>query len=317
MAFLAPVIIISLILLVITILLAIADRLLVNYGECKISIHQEDEQKEFLVQGGGPLLTDLTDNGIQVNSSCGGKATCGYCKVRVLSGGGTILPTEEIFMSREEILQSMRLACQVKVKNDIEVYIPDFLTTVRGIVENETFDPKLRWKVTRNDAEIIAETEKKKMKLSRVDETKVREIIGEYTNVPGSMVPVLQAVNSTFNHLPEPVLRFIAVQMDMPLTEVYRVSTFYDAFSLEPRGRNTIKVCMGTSCYVKGGARILEATERKLGIEVEEHTEDLKFSLETVSCIGCCGQSPVIAVNDDIYGYFKVDMLDEVLRGYD
>ncbi len=136
MTFFIPVIIISLILLVITILLAIADRLLVNYGECKIIVHQEDEQQEFLVQGGNPLLTDLTNNGIQVNSSCGGKATCGYCKVTVLSGGGEILPTEEIFMGRQEKLNQMRLACQVKVKNDIEIFFPDFLTTVRGIIEN-------------------------------------------------------------------------------------------------------------------------------------------------------------------------------------
>ena len=311
-----PVIIISIILLVVTILLAIADRLLVNYGECKIIVHQEDEQKEFVVQGGAPLLTNLTDNGISVNSSCGGKATCGYCKVKVLSGGGEILPTEEIFMSRDEKRDDMRLACQVKVKNDVEIYIPDFLTTVREIIKNETYDPKLRWRVTRDDV-LIPEMMTRKLKLSTEDEMKVTEIIEKHRDNKGPVVPVLQDINSTFNYLPEDVLRFTADRLDVHLSELYRVATFYNAFSLEPRGRNIVRVCMGTSCYVKGGQRILEAAERKLGIGVDEATEDLKFGLETVSCIGCCGQSPVISLNNDIYGYFKPDMLDDVLHKID
>jgi len=311
-----PVIIISLILLVVTILLAIADRLLVNYGECRIIVHQEDEQKEFVVQGGAPLLTNLTDNGISINSSCGGKATCGYCKVKVISGGGQILPTEEIFMSRDEKRNDMRLACQVKVKNDVEIYIPDFLTTVREIVKNKTYDPKLRWRVTRDDV-LIPEMMTRKLKLTAEDEMKVTEIIEKYRDNKGPVVPVLQGINSTFNYLPEDILRFTADRLDVHLSELYRVATFYNAFSLKPRGRNIVRVCMGTSCYVKGGQRILEAVEKKLGIEVDEATEDLKFGLETVSCIGCCGQSPVISLNGDIYGYFKPDMLDDILDQVD
>jgi len=316
MTFFIPVIIISLILLVITILLAIADRLLVNYGECKIIVHQEDERREFVVQGGNPLLTDLTSNGIQVNSSCGGKATCGYCKVTVLSGGGEILPTEEIFMSRKEKLNQMRLACQVKVRNDVEIFIPDFLTTVRGIIENETFDPKLKWRVTREDG-VFPEMMAKKLNITAEDEMRVINIMEKHSDDPGPVVPVLQDINKTFNHLPEDILRLAADKLDVPLSELYRIATFYNAFTFEPKGRNIIRVCMGTSCYVKGGERILETAARKLGIDVDEATEDLKFSLETVSCIGCCGQSPVISLNDEIYGYFKVDMLDKVLDEVD
>ncbi len=311
-----PVIIVSLILLVVTILLAIADRLLVNYGECRIIVHQEDEQKEFVVQGGSHLLANLTDNGISVNSSCGGKATCGYCKIKILSGGGEILPTEEIFMSRDEKRNDMRLACQVKVKNDVEIYIPDFLTTVREIIKNETYDPKLRWRVTRDDV-IIPEMMTRKLKLTAEDEMKVTAIIEKHRDNKGPVVPVLQDINTTFNYLPEDILRFTADRLDVHLSELYRVATFYNAFSLKPRGRNIVRVCMGTSCYVKGGQRILEAVEKKLGIEVDEATEDLKFGLETVSCIGCCGQSPVISFNGDIYGYFKPDMLDDILNQVD
>jgi NADH:ubiquinone oxidoreductase subunit E/ferredoxin len=309
-----PVIIINLILLIITILLAIADKLLVSYGPCKITVHQEDEAKEFIVQGGSYLLTNLTENNIKITSSCAGKASCGYCKLW-LKGGGPILPTEEIFMSREEKLTGMRLACQVKVKEDLEIYIPDFLTTVRSIVKNKTYDPKLRWRFIMNSHESLT-GEKAKTKLVHKDREKVHEIIQEYRDVPGATVPILQRIGSTFNYLPEPVLRLTAKAIDMPLSEVHRVATFYNAFSLEPKGKNIIKVCMGTSCYVKGGRRILQSMQNKLGIKVGQHTEDLKFSLETVSCIGCCGQSPVISVNDEIYGYCKVNMIDDVLHKY-
>ncbi len=143
-----PVLIANLILLVITILLAIADKLLVTYGECKITIRSEDEQKELLVEGGNNLLSYLIDNNVEISSSCGGKGTCGYCKVRVTEGGGEILPTEEIFMSRQERNEMMRLACQVKVKNDLVITIPNFLSVVREMVANQKFDPNKRWRVT-------------------------------------------------------------------------------------------------------------------------------------------------------------------------
>jgi len=143
-----PILIANLILLVVTILLAIADKLLVTYGECKITISSEDEQKELLVEGGNNLLSYLIANNIEISSSCGGKGSCGYCKVRVTEGGGQILPTEEIFMSRQERNEMMRLACQVKVKNDLVITIPDFLSVVREMVENQKFDPNKRWRVT-------------------------------------------------------------------------------------------------------------------------------------------------------------------------
>jgi NADH:ubiquinone oxidoreductase subunit E/ferredoxin len=311
-----PVIIINLILLIITILLAIADKLLVSYGECKITVHQEDEAKEFTVQGGSYLLTNLTENKIKITSSCAGKASCGYCKVW-LKGGGPILPTEEIFMSREEKLTGMRLACQVKVKEDLDIYIPDFLTTVKSIVKNKTYDPKLRWLFVKTGQEDgIPKRVKTKTKFNRKDKEKVHEIIEEYRDVPGAVVPVLQRISNTFNYLSEPVLRYTAKAMDRPMSELYRLATFYNAFSLEPRGEIIIKVCMGTACYVKGGEKILDTVRRKLGLQNGNTTKDLKFSIEIVSCIGCCGQSPVISVNDDIYGYLKPSMIGDILERY-
>ncbi|NIA16894.1 MAG: 2Fe-2S iron-sulfur cluster binding domain-containing protein [Planctomycetes bacterium] len=309
-----PVIIINLILLIITILLAIADKLLVSYGQCKITVRQDEDVKEFTVQGGNHLLSSLIENNISITSSCAGKASCGYCKVR-LKGGGSILPTEEIFMSREEKLAGMRLACQVKVKEDLDIYIPDFLTTVKGIVKNKTYDPKLRWKFIKTGQESSA-IERADVKLARNTREKVEEIIEEYKGVPGAVVPVLQRISGTFNYLPEPVLRYTAKVMDKPMSELYRLATFYNAFSLEPRGKVIVKVCLGTACYVKGGSRILDTVRRKLGLQDGNTTKDLKFSTEIVSCIGCCGQSPVISVDGDIYGYLKPGMIDNILERY-
>ena len=143
-----PILAMNLILLVITILLIVADRLLVTYGKCRISVSEGDQKKEFEVQGGSPLLGYLTQNGVGVSSSCGGRGTCGYCKVRVSGGGGQILPTEELFMSRQEKAEHMRLACQVKVKANLTIVIPNFLTVVKQMVANRKFDANKRWKVT-------------------------------------------------------------------------------------------------------------------------------------------------------------------------
>ena len=201
-----PVLIISLILLVITILLFIADKLLVSYGECKITVRQDNEVWEFTVQGGGALHTDLIKNNISITASCAGKASCGYCKVQLGSGGGPILPTEEIFMNREEKLGGMRLACQVKVKEDMEIIIPDFLETVKGIVKKKSYDPKLRWKLIRTGRPDSVLEEKSLTKLEPEIEKTVLMILDEYEGMNGSLIPILQRINSTYKYLPEPVL---------------------------------------------------------------------------------------------------------------
>ncbi len=144
----APILAMSGILAALTILLVIADKLLVSYGECKITLRHGDEVKEFTVEGGGTLLSAFIEQHIEISSSCAGRGTCGYCKVQVAKGGGAILPTEEIFMSRREKQENMRLACQVKIKNDMDVAVPDFLLIVQEMVRSKKFDPKKRWLVT-------------------------------------------------------------------------------------------------------------------------------------------------------------------------
>lgn len=143
-----PLLVMNAVILVITVLLAVADRLLVTYGTCRIAVVEGSDRREFAVQGGGNLLTALTANQVRVSSSCGGRGSCGYCKIRLAAGGGQILPTEEIYMSRQEKADGMRLACQVKVKGDLEISIPDFLMVVRQMAAGKKFDARKRWLVT-------------------------------------------------------------------------------------------------------------------------------------------------------------------------
>lgn len=310
-----PVLIISLILLIITILLVIAEKFLVSYGKCKITVYKDDEVREFTVEGGGFLHSELAANNVHITSSCGGKATCGYCKVNLLSGGGSILPTEEIFMSKEEKTSGTRLACQVKVKDDLEIRIPDFLTTVKGIVKNKTYDPKLRWKFIKTDQADRA-IEYGTTKLTHKEKQIVEEIVAEYISVPGAVVPVLQGISGRFNYLPEPVLRYTANLMGRPISELYSIATFYNAFSLEPRGKYVINICLGTACHVKGAADILSTFERELGIQSGQTTEDMLFTLDSVMCLGCCGLAPVLKVNDDVHGLMTKKKVRELIKRY-
>ncbi len=301
-----PVLVMNGILLAVTVLLAIADRLLVSYGKCGLVVTQDDERHETTVQGGNYLHTTLTESGVKISSSCGGKATCGYCKVRVLNGGGPILPTEEIFMSRQEKLEGMRLACQVKIKGDIEILIPDFLTTVRNMVKKGTFDSKIKWrlKMSCEAPEEPDENDKRKVAvtLSTDDETTICGFIEKHRDPSGSLVPVLQQVNNRFNYLSEGSLRLVSQKTDVPLSSVYRLASFYNTFSLTPRGKYVITVCAGTACHVKGAEKLLQVLEAELGVKREETTEDMLFTLKTVRCLGCCGLAPVLKIGEEVHG---------------
>ncbi len=144
----------------------------------------------------------------------------------------------------------------------------------------------------------------------------VNRILAKHEGEDGAIVPILQDVNAKYNWLPPGAVRRVSDAMGMPLSRLLRIATFYNAFSLAPRGKFTISVCLGTACYVKGAQRIVEAFERELGIKVRGTTEDLGFTLETVNCLGCCGQSPVVTVNDDIYGYVKPGEVPKMLKRY-
>jgi NADH:ubiquinone oxidoreductase subunit E/NAD-dependent dihydropyrimidine dehydrogenase PreA subunit len=130
----------------------------------------------------------------------------------------------------------------------------------------------------------------------------VDHIIEEHRHRQGPLMPILQSINVVYNYFPEDVLRYVAWQLDIPLPQVLRVATFYNAFSLKPRGKHIINVCMGTTCYVRGGERLMERFSDTLKIQPEETTPDMLFTLKSVRCIGCCGLAPAVMVGDEVYG---------------
>ena len=158
--------------------------------------------------------------------------------------------------------------------------------------------------------------EKTEVSLPPDELDKLASIIKKYKGGRGIIVPVLQEAQDVYNYLPESAVRYLSEKLDIPLSLMYRLSTFYNAFSLKPKGKHVIRVCMGTSCYVKGAKRILNALEKQLNVSVGGVTEDKQFSLETVNCVGCCGQSPVVTVDDDIYGYMRQSRVAELIGNY-
>jgi len=119
-----------------------------------------------------------------------------------------------------------------------------------------------------------------------------------------------------FGWLPREMLTEVSKQLELPLNQVYQVATFYKAFSLAPRGRHLIRVCMGTSCNVRGAKQILDRVKSSLNINTEESTPDGKFSLETVNCVGCCALGPVMTIDDDYHGNLKIAEVEKILSGY-
>ncbi|MBN2703347.1 MAG: NAD(P)H-dependent oxidoreductase subunit E [Pontiellaceae bacterium] len=142
------------------------------------------------------------------------------------------------------------------------------------------------------------------------------EVLLEYRTKKGGLIPVLQIAQGLFGYLPEDVLRYIAAKMDKPYSEVAGVVGFYSFFSTQPRGKNVIRVCLGTACYVRGGKQVLAAIKKELGIDVGETTEDKVFSLEVARCFGACGLAPAIMINDDVHQRVKPARIKQILTPY-
>ena len=133
---------------------------------------------------------------------------------------------------------------------------------------------------------------------------------------PGALIRVLQQAQGLIGYLPAPVLKTISRDLKVPISEVYGIVSFYHFFTMVPKGRHVIQVCMGTSCYVKGGQRLLNTFKKELNLEPEEITPDGRFSLETVRCLGCCGLSPVMAIGSDVHSKVKASKLKDILDSY-
>lgn len=151
---------------------------------------------------------------------------------------------------------------------------------------------------------------------TKAQEAKLKEIIANHKGQPGGLMPVLQDAQGIYGYLPIEVQTMIADGLDLSLSEVYGVTTFYSQFSLTPKGENQISICLGTACYVKGADKIMEAIVEKLGIKPGGCTEDGLFSLDSTRCIGACGLAPVMMINEDVYGKITIDQLDGILAKY-
>lgn len=139
----------------------------------------------------------------------------------------------------------------------------------------------------------------------------------EFNNDPENVIMILQAIQRRYNYLPRPSLEYLSEKIGIPLSKIYGVATFYSTFSLEPRGRNIISICLGTACHVRGGERIRERIEDALNISDGETTEDKRFTFESVRCIGCCSLGPVVKINEDVHGRISSDQVNKVLSKYE
>ncbi len=144
----------------------------------------------------------------------------------------------------------------------------------------------------------------------------VDNIIAEHRHRPGPLMPILQSINVAFNYFPEDVMTYVSQQLAMPLTHILRVASFYNAFSLKPRGKHIINVCMGTTCYVRGGERLMDRFGELLNVQPEETTPDMLFTLKSVRCIGCCGLAPAVMVGEAVYGKLSVKDVQGIVNKY-
>lgn len=145
----------------------------------------------------------------------------------------------------------------------------------------------------------------------------IDSILERHRDRPGSLIPVLQHMQQVIKYLPVPVQEYIAKGLNLPSSYVYGVVTFYSFFTMEPRGDHVIRVCMGTACYVKGGRKIVENLEKGLQIKKGDTTEDKKFSLEVVRCLGACGLAPIMVVDENTHGPTDPDKCMDIVKQYE
>ncbi len=271
--------------------------------------------------GGMQAALDLAESGIKV-----------YLVENKPSIGGVMAQLDKTFPTNDCAMCTMapRLV-EIGRHDDIEIITMADIESVSG--EPGNFKIKLKKRARYIDEEkctgcglcvsncpvrniIYVSPDKEVIQIPTEDQAKIKKIIDEYKDKTNVLLPVLEEAHDEYGFLPEEVIKYIAQELNYPLSLAYRLATFYNAFSLVPRGKTIIRVCMGTACYVKGAKRILTEVEKRLDIKLGETTPDLQFSIEAVNCVGCCGQSPVITVNDEIHGYMKQAMVPDILNEY-
>lgn len=290
--------------------------------------NEKTENKKIgaaLVMGGGiggmQAALDLAESGIKV-----------YLVDNQPSIGGVMAQLDKTFPTNDCAMCTMapRLV-EIGRHDDIEIITMADIENIKG--EPGNFQIKLKKRPRYVDEEkctgcglcvsncpvrnvIYVTPDKEVIEIPAEDQAKIKKIIDDYKDQTNVLLPILEDAHNEYGYLREDIIKYIAQEMNYPLSLAYRLATFYNAFSLVPRGETIIRVCLGTACYVKGGKKILNELEKKLGVKLGEATKDLKFSLESVNCVGCCGQSPVVTANEDIYGYMNRAMVPDILNKY-
>jgi NADH-quinone oxidoreductase E subunit len=149
-----------------------------------------------------------------------------------------------------------------------------------------------------------------------MDAERLEGILSRYEGESADLIPVLQEIQDSYNYLPKDELTLVAERLNVPLTQIYSVATFYKMFSLVPKGEHQLKVCLGTTCHLRGGQRLVDSLSSRLGCEVGYTTKDGAFSLETVGCLGSCAQAPVMMIDDKYFARVTVDKVPKVLKLY-
>lgn len=145
----------------------------------------------------------------------------------------------------------------------------------------------------------------------------LRKALDKYKDMKGALIPLLQEAQEIYGYLPREVMQQISGALGIPFSKTFGVATFYAQFHLKPRGRNIIRICQGTACHVRGASKVFDAVSKKLGVARNETTEDLRYTLETVACLGACGLAPVMMVNDDTHGRLTPDKAAGTIEKYE
>ena len=154
------------------------------------------------------------------------------------------------------------------------------------------------------------------LKLQECHIKSIHEICDSYKNDPGDLIKILHSAQTHFGYLPESVQREIAKRLKISVAKVYGVVTFYSFFTMTPKGRHAISVCVGTACYVRGAEKVLDELKKQLNIKVGGVTEDGKFSLDSLRCVGACGLAPVLLIGEKVYGRVEPGQIKEILDSY-
>lgn len=155
-----------------------------------------------------------------------------------------------------------------------------------------------------------------KIHLPQIKLAELQTICKEFHNAPGNLINILHAAQGLFGYLPKEVQEVIAAELDIPVAKVYGVVTFYSYFSMLPKGKFPVSVCLGTACYVRGAEKVLEEFERQLEIKVGETTKDGLFSLDCLRCVGACGLAPVVTIGKKVYGRLTPEKVRDILSEY-